>query len=417
MHTKKVTRRHFTRYVSHSLIGAALSRTFIETRAFGAEGRLKIMLCTTPNGHMDFASTKSALMSGLSSTAGQGQALFIKGLMNSCYNSDWHGSEGGLFGLHAVKQGKPSFYTTTISNTEQVVLAVSRGQNPAYPRDSSGGATKAFTTPEGVLKRKLGLFLGGINTFNLAEVKKGKQHVLDQSLADIRKIRQQLGSDGRIFDDHLYALQALYREHVPTESNGSEQEGGGGATTPVQKPKAPSMECNTNASIPAGSDDESKHTAMLEVAFHLFACDMAQVVVVSMLDSQGEPYHQAIHGDSTGTGARFRALLEPMQQRIAKLADRLAQTSGNVLERSAVVYISEGSAHIEGGGRFNPQHPHAEIPLAVFGKLGGVIRKSGDLTAQGDQRRLWRVLADGLAGGRADLSSISDGSNISPLEV
>lgn len=441
MHTKRITRRHFTRYVSHSILGAALTRTFVETQAFGAQGRLKIMLCTTPNGHLNFEITKAALKSGMSQSVANQHGLFFKGVYNSCLQGDWHWTEGGLFGFGTSKGSKASFYTT-IPNLEKTYLAVQKAKPPAYPRDSSGGEVKIITNPAAVLQKNFGLSLAGQNSFALADLRSGKKHVLDSSLDDLKRLRAELGSDGVIFDDHVYALQSIYEKHVPPDlkvgiqpndpggdggSSGSTGAGGsssggstgGGGVSPVDPGDAfKSPECQSNPQINPGMNDAQKHQAMLDVAFQLFACDISQVVVVNFCDSEDQPYHQSIHGDSTGTGNAFRAHLDPIQKRIAGVVERLGNAGGGILDRSAVVYISEGSAHTKGSGSFNPNHPKDEIPLAVFGKLGGAIKKTGDFDGSGDQRRLWKVLANGLAGGNADLSAIGGADpSITPFSV
>lgn len=415
----KLNRRHFFTYASHSMLAAALWRTFLSTTAFGAVGRKKILILTTPNGHHNAIDTSTALLGSLDAAA-KAQALILNGLNNAVTQSgqDWHGGESALLSFATNKERGPSFFTSLgLPNTDVRYLAVDPADRH-YAIDSGRQPIKPFEDPALAMQSIFGMSFRGASQMNMALIQDGKKHVLDACLEDIKKLRSLLGEDRHIFDDYLNQLQEQYKTLVVTPAptgNGA----GTGAGTPPGRFEAPT--CNKKAVITAGTTAETRHQAMLDVAYQLMACDAAQVIVMSFLNNNTDPQHNFIHAQgSNDGGAAFKRFTNDAQTRISKLVNRLAEGgANNLLENSAVVYISEGGAHAQTPtGPFNSGHPVSNIPCAVFGRLAGAITKTGTFDATGKtNRNLWRQLADGLAlNGKADLTAIG-GSGIDPIGI
>ena len=199
---KKLTRRHFFRYSSNGLVSAALYRTFLKDQAFGIASKPKLVICTSPNGHYSFDSTKNALSKNLSGSASK-NALYIQGLSNACAAQDWHGAEGALLSFSTTNVG-PSFYTA-IPGLTKAYLDIGVG-NAQYARDSSGGQVSAFTTASSAMSS---LFSGtrlALTNQEIFLLQSGDKSILDPCLEDIATLKSMLGSDGAIFDDYLYSL-------------------------------------------------------------------------------------------------------------------------------------------------------------------------------------------------------------------
>ena len=415
MKTQRVSRRNFLRFVSHGLVAGALSRTFLATKAFGAEGRLKLLLLTTPNGHFSSEATREAFTQVLSPSVAQ-QASFLEGLdfaatINESGQGvgDWHGGESALLSFNEQKFSGPSFYTS-IPNLQKTYLDIGVGDR-VYARDSSGGQVNSLNDPALALQATFGGNALGLNSYQSAAIRSGKMHVLDPCLDDIRRLRRELGSDGAIFDDYLYALQQVYRKYQPRPTAGEVSplnpvEGG----SPFEAPG-----CTKSVNLGSLESLEARHEAMLDIAYQLMVCDASQVVVLSFLNNNSDPQHQYIHGDgSNDGGAKFRDFVSSAQSRIAGLAEKLGSGPYNVLDRSALIYMSEGGAHFI-NGRFDNGHPQKNIPCAIFGQLGGAIAQKGIVNATGQtNRNLWRYLADVMAGGQADLGQIG-GDGVTPM--
>ncbi len=418
----KLSRRHFFGYASHSMLAAALWRTFLTTTAFGAVGRKKILILTTPNGHHNPMDTSTALLSSLDPAA-RAQALILNGLNNAVTQSgqDWHGGESALLSFAMNKERGPSFFTSLgLPNTDVRYLAVDVADRH-YAIDSGRQPIKPFEDPALAMQSIFGMSLRDSSRMNMALVQDGRKHVLDSCLEDIKKLRSMLGEDRHIFDDYLNQLQEQYKTLVvtPDSPGGTGTAPGAGTGAPAGRFEAPG--CNKKAVIAAGTTPETKHQAMLDVAYQLMACDAAQVIVMSYLNNNTDPQHNFIHAQgSNDGGAAFKRFTNDAQTRISKLVSRLAEGgANNLLDNSAVVYISEGGAHAASPtGPFNSGHPVANIPCAVFGRLGGAITKTGTFDATGKtNRNLWRQLADGLAAnGKADLTAIG-GSGIEPIGI
>ncbi|MFK7872170.1 MAG: hypothetical protein AB8C84_03220 [Oligoflexales bacterium] len=405
----KINRRRFTQYLGNSLVASALSRTFTTTQAFGAEGKLKLMICTSPNGHMNSQITKQAFTSVIDPAIIAKHGLFINGMKGANYAGDWHGGEAGFLGFRGGKGSAPSFYTT-IPQITKTYLSIG-GDN--YPRDSVGNAVNTIKNPADALKQNFGLNLT-TSQYNLNLIEQGKKGILDPAISDIKKIKSLLGQDSVLFEDYMESLYKLYQEQVPTTSKNNTKNSQSSNSESSSSTAYESKLCEIGTNIANGSTPDANHAAMLEVAFQLFACDLSHVVVVSFLDSTTDPQHQYIHGDgSNDNGAKFQSFTDATQKRVAKVINQMGQDE-NLLAQSAIVYASEGSAHFLGGS-FNNGHPNEEIPCVVFGSLGGAISAKGDLSAgSNDQRNLWKSLANGLAGGNADVSSIN-GDGVTPL--
>ncbi len=415
---KRINRRSFFRYASNGIIAGALGRVFQETQAFGIEGSLKLLICTTPNGHFSFDSTRTALSSSLSPSTLSQYALFLKGLDNaSTVNEggegigDWHGGESALLSFNTFKSSGPSFYTT-IAGLNKAYLGVDVGDR-VYARDSSGGQVAVLNDPSSALRSVFGGSALRLNSYDMALVQSGKKSILDSCLEDVSRIRRDLGGDGALFDDYVYALQDMLKKTSSVESG---EEGSAGDTGSAGEPyEAPT--CNKNAVINSGNSVDERHQGMLDVAYQIMACDAAQVIVLSFLNNNSDPQHQFIHGDGSNDGGqRFKGFCDDAQRRIGTLAERMASGGYNLLDRSAIVYMSEGGEHFI-NGNFNNQHPQKNIPCALFGKLGGVIGKKGILQVDGmTNRNLWRSFADGMASGEASLDAIG-GSGVTPLPL
>ncbi|SMF00574.1 DUF1552 domain-containing protein [Pseudobacteriovorax antillogorgiicola] len=436
----KLSRRHFFNYASHTLVAAALWRTFQSTRAFGAEGRKKILICTNPNGHHNSQDTAAALQMGLGSKA-KAQTAILQGLDFEVTRAhgDWHAGEMSLLSFSKDQKSRvPSFFTSLgLSNNDIKYLGIDVG-NRHYAIDSAGNPINAIEDPSLAMRSFFGRSLQSVNSYDLALIESGRKNMLDPCLDDVKRLRSLLGQDKELFDNYLHHLQNHYAEIVKQEeakngNNGSDgggndgggnpsdpgnSNGGGGAGEPGSRFEAAT--CNKNAPLSGGSSVEAKHEDMLEVAYQLMACDMAQVVVVSFLNNNTDPQHNLIHGNGgQDGGASFKAFTSGVQSRVAKLANRLSEGDYNILDRSAVVYMSEGGAHADSpSGGFSTGHPTANIPCAVYGSLGGAISKSGIINVNGQtNRNLWRQLADGMsASGKADLSAIG-GDGISPIGI
>lgn len=414
---KKINRRSFFRYASNGIIAGALGRVFQETQAFGEEGRLKLLICTTPNGHFDFQSTKAALSSSLSADTLSRYALFLNNMDNaSTVNEggqgigDWHGGESALLSFNTFKSSGPSFYTT-IPGLKKAYLGVDVFDR-VYARDSSGGQVAVLNDPAAAMGSIFGGSALKLNSYDMALIQSGQKSILDPCLDDINKLKAELGSDGALFDDYVFALKAMMSENTPSSGDDASS-----ANIPDYGPAFEAPTCDKTASVSPGSTVEERHQGMLDVAYQIMACDVAQVVVLSFLNNNSDPQHQYIHGNgSNDGGAAFKGFCDETQSRIGALAERLATGGYNLLDRSALVYISEGGAHFLNGS-FNNQHPQKNIPGAIFGSLGGVINKTGDLDLGGlTNRNLWRSLADGMALGQASLSEIG-GADVTPLSL
>ncbi|SMF11439.1 DUF1552 domain-containing protein [Pseudobacteriovorax antillogorgiicola] len=415
MNAKRITRRTLLKYASHTMILGALGRTFQETQAFGAEGKLKLLICTTPNGHFSSAATQAALSSALSPAILSADALFIEGLNNATTVNeggqgvgDWHGGESALLSFNTGKSAGASFFSS-IPGLSKANLGIGVGDR-GYARDSSGGQVQIIENPQTAMATAFGQSLRKVNSYDLALIQSGQKHLLDPCMEDIKTLRKQLGADGAMFDDYLYALQESYRK-IASANQGS----GGGSGDPGSRFEAPG--CNKNANIVAGNEVADQHQAMLDVAYQIMACDISQVTVLSFLNNNSDPQHNFIHSEGSNDGGmRFKQFCDEAQTRISGLVNKLGDGSYNILDRSAVVYMSEGGEHLLGGS-FSSGHPQLNIPCAIFGKLGGAITQKGTMNAGGStNRNLWRALADVMAGGNADLSDIG-GDGVTPLSL
>ena len=417
MLVKKINRRSFLRHCSNGIIAGALGRTLMETQAFGQEGTLKLLLCTTPNGQFSSEATRQAFSAAISPATLAANALFLEGMNNaSTVNEngdgvgDWHGGESALFSFNTSKASGPSFYTA-LSGLNKAYLGVDVGDR-VYARDSSGGQVTVQNDPGTALASVFGGSLLRLNSFDARLVQEGKKSILDPCLDDVKRLRRDLGRDGAMFDDYVYALNAMFKKFNPPEAGAGA--GGGGVAAPGSQFEAPT--CEKNAGINAGPSVAEKHQGMLDVAYQILACDAAQVTVLSFLNNNSDPQHQFIHSNGSNDGGqRFKQFCDEAQGRIGGLVDRLANGGYNLLDRSAVVYMSEGGAHFI-NNRFDNQHPQHNIPCAVFGKLGGVVTQTGAVNVQGTNRNLWKAIADGMAGGNANLSDIG-GGDVTPLSL
>ncbi|SMF00118.1 DUF1552 domain-containing protein [Pseudobacteriovorax antillogorgiicola] len=417
----KLTRRNFFNYASHTIVAAALWKTFQSTRAFGAQGRRKILICTSPNGHHNFQDTANALQNGLSDKT-KAQTLVLEGLNFAVTQGglDWHFGETCLLSFSDSKQRAPSFFTALgLNNNDIKYLGVDVGDRH-YAHDSGSNPINAIQDPQLAMRTFFGRSFQSVNSHDLALIQSGKKNVIDPCLDDVKRLRNLLGSDAAIFNNYLDQLQKHYNSLAEQSEGGNS--GGENAETPASIEDTPfeAPTCNKSPALKGGGSVEAKHEDMLEVAYQLMACDMAQVIVLSFLNTNTDPQHNLIHsnGFSDG-GASFKGFTNSVHNRMAKFANRLTEGDYNILDRSAMVYISEGGAHADSpNGSFNTGHPTHNIPCAVYGSLGGAITKNGIFKANGQtNKNLWRQLADAMTpDGEADLDSIG-GGGITPIGI
>ncbi|RYZ71828.1 MAG: DUF1552 domain-containing protein [Proteobacteria bacterium] len=392
----KIDRRTFARYVTNSMIGAALSRVFYETQAFGATGKKKLIICMHPNGHMDFNTSQAMIKSGMDAAVASKHALFVNGLKNTTNVGDWHGGEGAFlsFGGNGKNQ-TPSFFSTF--GAESIHFNAMKVQG-VYPRDSQGGALDVFTSPADAVKNVFGKSFTSLNVTDRQAIDAGTISVLDPCLEDVKSIQNKLGSDKALFQDYLDALVELQKRTTvdPTDPN------------PPNPNPTPSPDiCKTAPVISGNSSHHELYNSFLEVAYYVVACDLRQIITIAFGDNQQDPYHNTIHGNSFSDGGKsFNEWISGCQTRIGKFANKLASGSTDYLQDSAIVYLSEGGAHMI-GGRFEHQHPPGDIPCAIIGKLGGTFTKTGNASANGGSTaNLYRQLIDGVSGGKADLIAL-----------
>ncbi|RZA25191.1 MAG: DUF1552 domain-containing protein [Proteobacteria bacterium] len=417
MSSMKVSRRTFTRYASHSMIGAALMRTFAETQAFGQEGMLKLMICTSPNGHFDTATTRGVFQANMDAAVFNKYVLSLdkfnsaQTFSTSSSVGDWHGAQGGLLSFRDGKGDGASFFAS-LNNLKKVHMSVEVSQ--ALARDSAGGILPTLQDPAAAMRSIFGNNFINVNSTDLALIEAGKKNILDPNLDDVKAIKKRLGADGVMFDDYIASLQEMYKrfkkvDPVPDPMNPD-------PTTPDPGTPNKSPSCDRAAMATTG-DKKAMHQGMLDVAFQILACDLAQIVTVAYLDNLSEPEHSGvIHSKPTDGGAAFREVLAQTQGRIAKMANKLAAGGSTVLDRTAIMYLSDGGAH-NVGGRWDTGHPSQTIPAVIVGKLGGAISKSGTLDCgSATTRQLWRYFADVMGGGKADLGAIG-GKDVKPFAV
>ncbi|MES2744998.1 MAG: DUF1552 domain-containing protein [Bdellovibrionota bacterium] len=424
MYNPRVNRRSFARYVSHSMMAAALSRLFTETQAFGATGSLKTMICTSPNGHVNWESTRAAIKGAMDPALFSKYVLFLENINNAAtYNEmtgntsgDWHVAEGALLSFRPTKDDGPSFFSP-LSNLKKIHLTVNSSSR-TYIKDTSGGNVALLSDPATAMRTIFGQSYNALSNTDLKLIENGKKNILDPCLDDIKSLRTRLGSDGAHFDDYLYSLQEMYKRlNPPADEVKDMPMDPSMPMDPGNDMSNPKANCKMDVGIKPGNDSKSKHQAMLDVAFQILACDVAQVVSLAYLDNLTDPEHSLIHSAGSGDGgAAFNAFTTDVQSRIARMANSLAANNSGVLDRTAIVYISEGGAH-HYNGKFDNNHPVKNIPCLVIGKLGGAIKKTGSLDMKNTtNRHLWRNIADALAGGKADLAQIG-GADVSPLDI
>jgi hypothetical protein len=409
----KIDRRTFARYVTNSMIGAALSRVFSETHAFGATASRKLIICMHPNGHMDFNTSMGALQAGMGAGVAAKHGLFVSGLKNATNVGDWHGGEGAFLSFGTNGKNQTASFFSTLPSESIHFNAIKVGS--AYGRDSQGGALDVFSSPSDAVKAVFAKSYTSINNFDSQKIESGKMSVLDPCLDDVKAIQNRLGSDKALFQDYLDALVELQKRTKPVDPETPPDPKNNPDMPPMPPPPNPAM-CNAQPMI-SGSSPHEIYASFLEIAYHIVACDLRQVITIAFGDNQQDPFHATIHSNSfSDGGASFKDWTSGCQTRIGKLAAKLAGGSTDYLQDSAIVYLSEGGAHFI-NNRFEHAHPPGDIPCAIIGKLGGAITKTGMASANGGSTaNLYRQLIDGVSDGKANLGPLK-ATGIMPLGV
>lgn len=390
----KITRRSFARYLSNSMISAALARVFYDTQAFGAVGKKKMIICMNPNGHMDFNTSQAAFKGSMDPAVFSKHGLFVHGLKNATNVGDWHGGEGAFlsFGTNGKNQTASFFSTLGVDSIHFNAIKVSG----VYGRDSTGGALDVFYSPDGAVKAVFGKSFTSLNNVDAAAIDAGTMSVIDPCLEDVKSIQNKLGSDKAMFQDYLDALVEL-KKRTSMQSTAP-----GGDPTPT----TPEF-CKVEPQIIGSTVHHEIYKSFLDVAYYIVACNLRQVITIAFGDNQQDPYHNTIHSTSFSDGGKsYNEWVTGCQTRIGQFASKLGSGTTDLLQDSAIVYLSEGGAHMI-NGKFDHTHPPADIPCAIIGKLGGTFSKAGSASANGGSTaNLYRQLIDGISDGKADLKRL-----------
>ncbi|MBC7530770.1 MAG: DUF1552 domain-containing protein [Oligoflexus sp.] len=400
----KISRRSFNRYLSNSMIAAALSRVFYDTQAFGAVSTKKLIICMNPNGHANFDTTQSNFKNTLNPAVYSKYGQFVSGLKNASADQDWHGGEGAFLSFATRgKSNTPSFFSTLGLESIHFSAVSGNGSNgSAYGRDSTGGALDIFRNPATAVNTIFGKSMTSVNPSDAAAIQAGKMSLIDPCLEDVKSVQNKLGSDKVIFQEYLDSLIELQKR---TQAMNSNPDGRASGSTPAF--------CGSTPKVSDPGDNHERYKVFLDIAYQIAACDMMRIITVAFGDNHSEGYHGTIHG---GRAQEYLQWTGACQTRIAQLANQMASGPTDLLQDSAIVYISEGGAHMK-DGRFDQGHPTADIPCVIIGKLGGTFSKTGNTSANGGGTpNLYRQIVDGMSNGSADLSTLQ-AKNITPLGV
>jgi hypothetical protein len=398
---KKITRRSFAKYLGQSVIALPFLRTIASERAFGAVPRRKLIIITHPNGHDAgrFEQTRALI---LNSNLAQ-RASFIKGVRLQS-NGITHGAEQAI--LRANTQESLDAFLEKQHGIQALRLGL--GLNPSNPsgvicHNEQGGAGRILLDPEEAFLNVFGQGLNMLPNYQQQEILAGKKSLFDACVGDARRLKQELGGMGPLFDDYLYSLNEVFKD-VQKAKQGQQGDGlnPGSAEAAAQCTRtnpATGLNGNVEANFNAYLD------ATLGVAFQAVACDAVQTVVLQLAHSEsgmaynfpggpvqdGTGFHGGvIHGQ--GKSPTYQAVIEWYFGKVAGFAQKLTEGGDDILAQSALVHTSNGGDA--------QAHSLDDIPLTVYGELGGTLNSGQTLTAPAGttHHALLNSLVQGMAG-------------------
>lgn len=389
--SRKVSRRDFARFLSHSAIAAAFGRALISERALGAVPGKNLVIFTHPNGHKNWQLTQNAV----NSTGMGGRALISQGMF---YNTNGisHGGGQNLIRFNANQGG--SFDIDLAQATGAKALRMAIDYNPGQNsdnicRDANGQLGQVYLNPQRAFDDLFGASMLPIDQGQRQDIYAGKKSIVDHCLEDVNRIKSRLGSLGTVFDDNLAALVDLQKEITALQTAANEEAANNQAAM-----------CQSNIQVPNGtsqSNYDAYFNVMSDIMFQYLTCTQNQVAIFQMSNAQSDlifnfnnspvntnqSYHSGlVHG--TNRGFEYQEIIKWYIGKVAGFARRLAD-SNNILADSAVLHMSEmGIA----------DHSTRDIPFIVYGELGGTIRGNRVIQGNTSVNRFLKSATDSIFG-------------------
>jgi hypothetical protein len=209
---KKVTRRQFAKYLSHSAIAAAFFKTIISERALGAVPGKNLVIFSHPNGHKNWQLTRQAVMASRMAN----RALLCQGMY---YNTNGisHGGAANLLRFQANQGG--SFDIDLNKALGLKTMRVSIDFNPNQNadimcRDANGQLGQIYDNPQQAFGQFFGASAEPVDPGTQNDIYAGRKSIVDHCLDDVNRLKSELGSMGSLFDDNMSALVDLQKEIV-----------------------------------------------------------------------------------------------------------------------------------------------------------------------------------------------------------